>query len=124
MVKWPAFVFPFAVTLLLSGCGTAMNTLYFMPIEGGKSVYGGIKVDWSVMRDCAADAGRSENIGDRIDHGSKALLLALDMPFSAVGDTLTLPITIEAALKKQRPLHAPTDSPSDSLLNQGAIGSN
>lgn len=29
----------------LSGCGTMLNTLYFVPMEGGEGPYGGVKVD-------------------------------------------------------------------------------
>jgi uncharacterized protein YceK len=84
----------FAATALLSGCGTAANTLWFIPEEGGMRVYGGVRADWESARQSAADPSRPA--------GPLWLCIA-DMPLSAVGDTLTLPFTVPAALCRSLP---------------------
>jgi uncharacterized protein YceK len=63
-----------------SGCGTAANLI--SPCHGAPgAVYGGVRADLS-----------------RIGNGSPGDAIAgvIDLPFSAVGDTLTLPLTVRA----------------------------
>jgi len=86
----------------LSGCGTAAN------LSGGAQgfrqtqIYGGVLRDvqseqhwvssnWTGGTDWQQDIGTVVGIG----------LIGLDIPFSAIGDTLTLPITIPAVLLRR-----------------------
>jgi uncharacterized protein YceK len=83
----------------LSGCGTSAN------LSGGAQgwrnaqIYGGVLTDvkstqqwvtsnWTNFADWQQDVGTIVGVG----------LISLDVPFSAIGDTLTLPITIPAVL--------------------------
>ena len=83
----------------LSGCGTAAN------LSGGAQgwrnaqIYGGVLTDvkstqewvtsnWTNFADWQQDVGVMVGVG----------LISLDVPFSAIGDTLTLPITIPAVM--------------------------
>jgi uncharacterized protein YceK len=83
----------------LSGCGTAAN------LSGGAQgwrnaqIYGGVLTDvkstqewvtsnWTNFADWQQDVGTIVGVG----------LISLDVPFSAIGDTLTLPVTIPAVL--------------------------
>jgi uncharacterized protein YceK len=90
------------VVMGLSGCGTAAN------LSGGAQgfrqtqIYGGVLRDvqsgqhwvssnWTGGTDWQQDIGTVVGVG----------LIGLDVPFSAIGDTLTLPITIPAVLLRQ-----------------------
>lgn len=83
------------VLLGLAGCGSMANTFTMKPEEGGKRIYGGVRADCEVASDC---------LGNR-DVGAARLPLLLqayaDMPFSLVGDTLALPITVPATLMRE-----------------------
>ena len=75
---------------LCSGCGTLLNTAYFLPCEGGQRVYGGVRLDW----DAAV-----ENNGNT--PALAAAVLLADLPLSLVGDTLTLPYTLALAIRRE-----------------------
>jgi uncharacterized protein YceK len=79
----------FAVCVLfVSGCGTVANTLWLNDDEGGMRVYGGVRGDWEIIHESSTGSP-----GTRMDSYS-VLLGSLDIPFSAIGDTVTLPLTI------------------------------
>jgi uncharacterized protein YceK len=88
----------------LAGCGTCIN-LGGEPLTGGgtREVYGGVAWDASVVSNTLQDGGLPYILVG-------AYLLAVDLPLSAVADTLTLPLTIPA-LKTHFPEH-PTDPAS------------
>ena len=104
-----------AITLLAGGCGTVANTAVLPPEEGGKQVYGGVRVDWEAARHVVAEIS-----GDypRSPFLFVSGLLAVDLPLSAIGDTVTLPYTIPYALwlgpkgGKERP-STPGDQPGE-----------
>jgi uncharacterized protein YceK len=90
------------VVEFLSGCGTVAN-LSIGAREGWKNaqIYGGVRRDvqsaeqwidhswtWGENLDVVQDIGTVVGVG----------LVGIDVPLSAVGDTLTLPITIPAAI--------------------------
>jgi uncharacterized protein YceK len=75
-----------ATTLLLCGCGTARN----LTEEGGPHVYGGISTDCDV----ACENYHSESV---VVFFGGLFCTIVDMPFSVIGDTLTLPYVIPAA---------------------------
>lgn len=83
-----------AVTaVVLSGCGTVASTLWLSPEEGGQRVYGGVRADCDIIHDASKpDSSKNTN------SGATVLLSALDMPFSLVGDTVALPLTITCSL--------------------------
>ncbi len=85
-------------TLILSGCGTIANF-------SGKGwdnthIYGGVVRDvksaeeWIEAKPITKDTELQQGIGTVVGTG----LIVLDVPLSAIGDTLTLPITIPAAI--------------------------
>ena len=81
----------------LSGCGTVLNCTDPHGGAGGeKRVYGGVLIDTTVAYQVAAGSGLSL--------GRPAALIGvwavLDLPFSVVADTLTLPFTFAATLQK------------------------
>jgi uncharacterized protein YceK len=84
---------------LLSGCGTIMN----FSDKGNGSIYGGVVRDFS-------ETGRllehtpSSSSGPFLRACDVALagsFYTFDVPFSFVADTLTLPVTIPAALSRR-----------------------
>src|SRR5262245_48986038 len=90
-----------ALAALSAGCGTATNNVWLTPIEGGQRVYGGVQVDCEILRDEFREGRES---GPRL----RTLLFAsLDLPLSAVGDTLSLPYALWSGWPIER-----TDLPS------------
>lgn len=88
------------LTPALTGCGTMMNlaekhyTYYpFTRYANSepKRIYGGVRID--------AEQGW-DHIADGFDPFIGAYQLAVDLPISAVTDTLTLPITIPATIDR------------------------
>jgi uncharacterized protein YceK len=83
-------------TLLLCGCGTCMN------FNTEPTPYGGVRLD----------AGFISNLGPNqtkaLDGDSQGWAVFLgvigivDLPFSAVADTLVLPVTVPAIIEKAR----------------------
>jgi uncharacterized protein YceK len=108
----------------LTGCGTVVN-LEGIGKTNSKYVYGGVRVDAcaeaALLRD--ATVGNPEAPPDYKENHAELLALAafaaVDMPLSAIADTLTLPVTIPASWRcgeKRKKLGC---SPSD--LMEGAI---
>jgi uncharacterized protein YceK len=106
---WPArFITLLLAAVTASGCGTLVNLRPLpaypqVPGEGAtwaapKKIYGGVAFD--------AHAGAGLLQEATLDP-PKGLLGAyvwgVDLPLSAVGDTLTLPVTIRAALQRDAP---------------------
>ena len=82
-----------AATLWLGGCGTFLN----MSSEygnGEKRVYGGVRLD------CAMTWAALTYTPESGTHNDATLELIPDLPFSAIGDTLTLPITIPHSIRR------------------------
>jgi uncharacterized protein YceK len=105
------------LALLNNGCGTPANTVWLNPGEGGKRVYGGVRVDLQSIE--TATTGSTgicvggEEVKDRKRQVGTLLFFALDLPFSAIGDTLTLPYTLasECGLFGWRCVYEPTTYP-------------
>jgi uncharacterized protein YceK len=107
-----------AVACAQSGCGTANNLV--VPAKDGKGkvtgpppgqVFGGVAVDARVGTSWMA-APFVEELGPEVPTWERALetackvgigayVLGVDLPLSAVADTVTLPVTVSATLKKQ-----------------------
>lgn len=107
----------------LSGCGTAVNCLSFSG-RPPRAIYGGVKQDAQSGADHLAEAfarscptfsplpDNNPSLGTQLltrsfCAGCGLCMLAVDLPVSAVADTLTLPVTIPAALKKGKDNHTP-----------------
>jgi uncharacterized protein YceK len=57
-------------------------------------VYGGVQADYETAREAGANTSQTLSAGEQF---FGTLLPTVDMPFSAVGDTLTLPVTMPLA---------------------------
>ncbi len=105
------------LALAAGGCGT-MNNLHppakadpEAPAPVPRSVYGGVALDarvggkWLAAPFTAERLPQVSLVESAVDStckvGIAAWVLAVDLPLSAVADTLTLPVTIPATLKNQ-----------------------
>ena len=86
-----AFAFAAVIAGSLAGCGTTMNIAAPNPLGGDPhskppiTVYGGVANDVRYAKTAAGYDGVAPKL--------LAVAAVLDIPFSAIGDTLTLPIT-------------------------------
>lgn len=91
-------ILPVFTVLWLSGCGTLANTGYGLRIPEW-TVYGGVKGDVTCIRQNAVQLAHSEGLSATGNLCGVALS-TIDLPFSVVGDTLTLPWTAMATFGK------------------------
>jgi uncharacterized protein YceK len=91
MKRGAGLVLMVTLAVLPTGCGTVANTCYFWPGEGGKRVYGGVRAEWETMQQ---DLYKPDPLEDGINRWARLGLFTVDLPLSAVGDTLTLPLTV------------------------------
>ena len=97
LVAWAA-----AATALLGGCGTVANlTLSGPPPAGPMKVYGGVRRDMDIMHDCTTNPDHPRDNAEAVCFAAAVTVAAVDLPFSVVADTLTLPITVPVALVTQ-----------------------
>jgi uncharacterized protein YceK len=106
--------------VICSGCGTIAN-LSIGARQGWKNaqIYGGVRRDVKSAEEWfndnwtpAGNADLQQDVGAVVGVG----LVGLDVPLSAIGDTLTLPVTIPAAIwgssnpsvSRKNPSTAPT----------------
>jgi uncharacterized protein YceK len=90
-----AFVLAFTV----GGCGTLLNMNHFAPYESGGQAYGGVQTDVEILHGWAKAAKSDDSTGLRVCRCSAAAwVAAVDLPLSAVGDTVTLPLTTPRTL--------------------------
>jgi len=86
-----AFAFAAVIAGSLAGCGTTMNIAAPNPLGGDPhskppiTVYGGVANDVRHLKHAVSSGGTAAPLF--------ATLAVLDIPLSAIGDTLTLPIT-------------------------------
>jgi uncharacterized protein YceK len=104
----------------LGGCGTAVNCLGAKG-TAPREIYGGVKQDAQNGTTHLAEAFspscpsfsspiKTPSAGEKlmtrtICAGCGVCMLAVDLPVSAVTDTLTLPVTIPTALKRSKENH-------------------
>ena len=93
---------------LLGGCGTVRNLSYVITNSeadaSGGFAYGGVAFDVGASSICvrSAIAGETPFTVSRENDLLMAVgLLAVDLPLSLAGDTLSLPVFLAAALKRQ-----------------------
>jgi len=77
--------------LVSGGCGTFANTVWLADFEGGKRPYGGVLAEAGIVYDAATRKIGLDDPGNRV---SILVASGLDLPLTAIGDTLTLPYTI------------------------------
>lgn len=78
-----------------SGCGTFAN-MSSSHADGGQRIYGGVRLD-CVMTWAALSYTFGHNDGS---HSDATLEGIPDLPLSAIGDTVTLPFTITASIRR------------------------
>src|SRR5438045_7517091 len=96
--RWLARAGVLAVSLLGGGCGTFVNVTNFAPEEiggGQRVIYGG--VIWDAEGEYRALTTPFPRYPLGI-HLPMILAYLIDLPLSAIGDTITLPITVGEAL--------------------------
>jgi len=89
--------------IVACGCGTVVNLSRLPGHDGGTVAYGGVAWDLeqaTEKHDAAMKNPPRRNF-ESVD-GNQSALLLLDVPFSFVGDTLTLPIAWYAERKRER----------------------
>lgn len=88
--------------LLLCGCGTVSN-LSFGARQGWQNayIYGGVRRDLQSEKDWIAHSwtsGKNLDVIQDIGTVVGVILVGIDVPISAIGDTLTLPATVPIAI--------------------------
>jgi uncharacterized protein YceK len=88
-----------ALSLALTGCGTVMNLYLPQEHSGSESlrVYGGVADTTKAIRLNAEKKGVTPKL--------VAAALVLDVPLSAVGDTLTLPVSVAVSAARALDAH-------------------
>jgi uncharacterized protein YceK len=111
-----------AVALLGGGCGTLVNVTTFAPPEiggGRRAVYGGVV--WDLEGEYRAWTTPQPRYWLGV-HPPMILAYLIDTPLSAVGDTLTLPITVGEALGFSLPPWPAPPEPAPVRLPPGPVG--
>src|SRR4051794_14950700 len=99
----------------MSGCGTLMNLpdlsgMEVLDMTPDQRVYGGVLRDAEFGAESLKNTVSAEGKGGRLDSlVASAYLLLVDLPLSAVGDTLTLPITLRASQKRSERMNDLTE---------------
>lgn len=90
-----AWLLAFSALAWVSGCGTMHNVWScFDERVPQKLVYGGIREDRLKIREAAHQTISSSKPREVTSGMARVVTRSVDLPFSAIGDTLTLPITI------------------------------
>jgi len=107
MARVAVHTFLAACVAWLSGCGTVKN------LQGDGTPYGGVGTDARAAAVAWQDWSQPSGacIPPAFDLMRAGYLTAVDLPLSAVGDTLTLPFTIIAALQNPPTAGTPTPQP-------------
>src|SRR5260370_20196949 len=87
----------------VSGCGTLWNMEFSKDRDiGERRLYGGLRIDAGLAFAHPIDAVSASNPDDEklLNVFAMCVVAILDSPLSAIPDTLTLPITIPATIKR------------------------
>jgi uncharacterized protein YceK len=110
-----AFLFA-GIPFPMSGCGTTANILWFTENEGGQRIYGGIRAETQSFRESIVEPSDPES-----NNQQSVWPIILDMPFTLIGDTLTLPLTVSiSALRANN--STPLTNPCFQSTSAGPIG--
>lgn len=97
------FIFPaFAilVTTAISGCGT-MGNMWSCCVGGPHRIYGGVMLDAEAASESGSKALETKGL-ESLGHVAGAVCYgAIDLPLSAIADTLMLPITIRWEIERR-----------------------
>jgi uncharacterized protein YceK len=88
------WIFAISLTTALCGCGTLDN------MTASHKVYGGVRTDVKQAAQSTGDAFRAQNGREAGAALASSALCVLDAPLSAVGDTVTLPVTVRESTRK------------------------
>jgi uncharacterized protein YceK len=83
-------------SLPIAGCGTVVNLVKLRPEEGGQSPFGGVRQDvWCIKKAESGEfaATHPKSGSEQFRQVAILLLCTADLPFSFVGDVVTLPYT-------------------------------
>lgn len=84
--------------LFVCGCGTLHNIHpQGAPATGETRVYGGVREDLRAAKDSFQGVVRAKGLTDFAGNAGMGAFCVLDLPLSAIGDTVTLPIAIKRA---------------------------
>jgi uncharacterized protein YceK len=90
------------IVLAISGCASANNILCDGPKPCFQRVYGGVKWDVADLKSTFRDLEDGPNDSlELFTRSWEATLLTVDLPLSAVADTLTLPITVPLTISRK-----------------------
>jgi uncharacterized protein YceK len=85
---------PPLLACVLTGCGTLGNTIGIRDSSEHLRVYGGVRLDAARIQECAIGCEKSGGFGHSFYDTVATCEAVADIPFSVVGDTLTLPFTV------------------------------
>jgi uncharacterized protein YceK len=102
MCKWSARLLLLLPALYATGCGTLGNTIGIRYPSEHLRVYGGVQLDVEQSQERIAKAKDAKTTNERAEACVGLFLMTVDMPFSAIADTLTLPFTIPEAIDRTR----------------------
>ncbi|HTU93812.1 MAG TPA: YceK/YidQ family lipoprotein [Gemmataceae bacterium] len=123
---------------VLSGCGTVVNC-FNVNGAAARAIYGGVRQDavnghrhlveaFSPTAPCLSEMPKPPSAGR--DFAAKSFcaacgvgMLAVDLPVSAVADTLTLPVTVPATLMKKKPKSKQKQKPKAMAMPAAAVPS-
>jgi uncharacterized protein YceK len=100
----------FLLVFTVSGCGTVGNLWACCGKSGGDRIYGGVCQDVKLAWEGVAQGFNPDEDGPWFPPAA-ICLFTLDLPLSAIGDTLTLPITIPATLGQANSADSPKADP-------------
>ncbi|MCI0640368.1 MAG: hypothetical protein L0Y72_02740 [Gemmataceae bacterium] len=78
------------------GCGT-MNSM-----GRDSQVFGGVRSDADVIVESVGNVVRPASAKEFADNAVIGLVASADVPLSAIADTVTLPVTVPAALERSK----------------------
>ncbi|HTU20590.1 MAG TPA: YceK/YidQ family lipoprotein [Gemmataceae bacterium] len=124
------------LTVVLGGCGTVVNCVNGKG-HAARDIYGGVKQDaqngarhlgeaFSGPAPCLSKipqppSATRDFVAKTFCAGCGVGMLAVDLPVSAVADTLTLPLTVPATLMKKKPNAKQKAKPSRTSKSGSAV---
>jgi uncharacterized protein YceK len=86
-----------AMLLTMSGCGTMLGNLG-LSLAHHNQMYGGVQCDLDACASNLKDLREPSEDKSRVEAALCGAMCVVDLPLSAIADTLTLPFTIKATL--------------------------
>src|SRR5262249_4126741 len=94
------------ISITLIGCGTMANTgIGIIPTLPQNCIYGGVALDAQTAGGGAGSLAKALVNQQALEYPELTFLMtccaAVDLPLSAIGDTLTLPVTIPMTIQRK-----------------------